>query len=57
MDCGFSFILCMYFTVVFAGLNIYGDLFASTPTPLQSKQKESQCKNSYDLQNDGPYLR
>ncbi|XP_013465810.2 uncharacterized protein [Medicago truncatula] len=38
------------------GLNRYCDFSALTPTPLQSKQKESQCKNSYDLQNDGPYL-
>jgi len=58
MDCGFSFIVCMYLMAVFlAGLNRYRDFSALTPTPLQSKQKELQCKNSYDLQNDGPYLR
>jgi len=48
----------MYLMAVFlAGLNRYRDFSALTPTPLQSKQKELQCKNSYDLQNDGPYLR
>ncbi|XP_045822561.1 uncharacterized protein LOC123915468 isoform X4 [Trifolium pratense] len=54
---GFSFIVCMCLRVIFlAGLNRYCDVSALTPIPLQSKEKESQCKHSYNLQNDGPSL-
>ncbi|XP_073223764.1 uncharacterized protein [Cicer arietinum] len=38
------------------GLNRHCDLSALAPIPLQSIEKKSQCKYSYDHQNDGPTL-
>ncbi|XP_017430072.1 uncharacterized protein LOC108337982 isoform X4 [Vigna angularis] len=34
------------------GMNGYYHLSDLSPTPLHSKEKESQCKHSYDLQNE-----
>ncbi|XP_020235631.1 uncharacterized protein LOC109815338 isoform X3 [Cajanus cajan] len=38
------------------GMNMYCDLSGLAPIPLHSKEKESQCKHSYDLQNKEPSL-
>jgi len=43
--------------IVLTGMNGYYHLSDLSPTPLHSKEKESQCKHSYDLQNEETSLR
>lgn len=50
-------VMCLLMVVFLSDLNRYCHLSALTAIPLHSKEKELQCKRSYDLQNDGQSLR